>query len=190
MHYAIAEFVEKHTPNSHFAYSVFYKYSEENEAIFLAGRDLGTDAYANSTADELRDALGWATHKPAAFRNYISNAGEVETDGIGDTDGTNVSPTVVHWHQLVAVAMILHATRVEGHNPDKSTPLPSEFPGILVGDTVGVGKTMAIMAVIATLISWAEWVGPLPDALNSADAQGTTLVWMEIPATHNAASIL
>jgi hypothetical protein len=120
------------------------------------GDDLGTGEFATKSEGELMTLLAWPQGRPPIFAKYQSIHGwtEWDDDYVQEFEEDNALINLemkllkLLWHQLVGVSSILSKlwTAYNGH-----------VPGMLLADTVGLGKTTQIMGTIAGIIQ--VWKG-------------------------------
>ncbi|KAJ7720253.1 hypothetical protein B0H16DRAFT_1738922 [Mycena metata] len=138
------------------------------ENLFLTGTDLGVETEKSLNDGQLCDLLGWSPEKgiPAAFRTHVDEDPVMPPVEDGSAASEGVKRVQIHWHQKVGVSAMLrksteppkeHISRAPSGKDSTvaCTALKegwADSPGVLLADGVGTGKTLQILASIATLI--------------------------------------
>ncbi|KAJ7795494.1 hypothetical protein B0H14DRAFT_2620913 [Mycena olivaceomarginata] len=136
------------------------------EETFMGGTDLGVEEEKDLSSETLCEMLGWnhETGIPAAFSPYIPCDPTLPSEASGGKE-----QTTLHWHQKVGVLAMLRKASQPPKNPRDRLPAnasPIEkaiacralkqgwanSPGVLLADDVGTGKTLQMLALVATLI--------------------------------------
>ncbi|KAJ7725507.1 hypothetical protein B0H14DRAFT_3169646 [Mycena olivaceomarginata] len=136
------------------------------EETFMGGTDLGVEEEKDLSSETLCEMLGWnhETGIPAAFSPYIPCDPTLPSGASGGKE-----QTTVHWHQKVGVLAMLRKASQPPKNPRDRLPANASpidkaiacralkqgwanSPGVLLADDVGTGKTLQMLALVATLI--------------------------------------
>ncbi|KAJ7829473.1 hypothetical protein B0H14DRAFT_3873001 [Mycena olivaceomarginata] len=136
------------------------------EETFMGGTDLGVEEEKDLSSETLCEMLGWnhETGIPAAFSPYIPCDPTLPSGASGGKE-----QTTLHWHQKAGVLAMLRKASQPPKNPRDRLPANASpidktiacralkkgwanSPGVLVADDVGTGKTLQMLALVATLI--------------------------------------
>lgn len=117
---------------------------------------IGTESFNQLTPEELDSHLGWAGDLPAPFKRNGNTADTSDSEAKG-----------ICWHQKTAVAAILQRMSTAGPGVG-----PGQFPGVLLADGVGVGKTCIVLCTIAALIVLREFQVSEPDVVRPSATPG------------------
>lgn len=111
-------------------------------ALFEPG-DLGVAAWKDWDYDRLCNHLGFLEGRPTLFEPWRPKSGLEEClDDVKEEDRDYFG---LQWHQAAAGAAMTH-----GYWTMK--PVVGGVPGMLLADTVGLGKTVEIIALIAMVV--------------------------------------
>lgn len=111
----------------------------------LEGGDLGVAKWAKWDLDRLCNHLGFLSGRPALFAAWRSKSGiEVYLEDVEEADREEF---VLMWHQVVA-----NAAMSEGFWTSAPVSEPGAVPGMLLADSVGLGKTVEMMGLMAMII--------------------------------------
>lgn len=120
--------------------------ADEDELAFpsqLEPGDLGVSKWAQWDLQRLCNHLGFLAGRPALFAEWRSRSGmEVYLEDVQEDDREEFA---LLWHQAVAIAAMS-----EGFWTPKTEP--DGVPGMLLADTVGLGKTVEMMGLMAMII--------------------------------------
>ena len=116
-------------------------------------RDPGVEVEYSMTPEALATNLGYVNGLPRIFNRYRHRAGVTPWDfksaalfqDEAAKENPDMSPFVLHWHQLAGVHAIIR-------NIFSAQPGPGNFQGMLIADDVGLGKTCQSICVIGFLV--------------------------------------
>lgn len=113
--------------------------------------DLGVSKYAKTSEEDLATLLGFPDRRPVIFNAYRSISGETSPEvtrswEAGSQDeNADAQPVCMMWHQLVGTACMTDRFFTE-------KKCDAQVSGILLSDTVGLGKTIQVMGLYSMLL--------------------------------------
>lgn len=111
--------------------------------VSLEGNDMGVAKWARMDVPTIMTRLGFLGGRPTLFAAWRSRSGlHRELNEIPDADREFI---MLLWHQAVAVAALTEAFWT-------AEPVDGGVPGVLLADTVGLGKTIELIGLIAMLV--------------------------------------
>jgi TATA-binding protein-associated factor len=137
-------------------------YSEMRES---GGEDLGIEEESTMDPKKLALRLGFIKGDiPAQFNPHRHSLGWTPwSSPSAENANTLTTPLLLHWHQLAGVHSVIR-------NAFTPKPEAGSFPGTLICDEVGLGKTTLAITIIACLCqclsSGLKGAGPPPPILS------------------------
>ncbi|KAK0439091.1 P-loop containing nucleoside triphosphate hydrolase protein [Desarmillaria tabescens] len=121
---------------------------------WMACGDLGVEAWAKTSYEQLREMLRWPQGRPEEFNQFLNSSLVDYWDdenkeylkkipSEGDADNKVIT---LMWHQLVGITALVNMFWT-------AEEIPEGVPGALLADEVGLGKTAQMMGIIAFIIA-------------------------------------
>lgn len=119
--------------------------------------DLGTEVETKKSADELAGGLHFTNHRPALFneRKFLYTTLDLWDDErakLMEEGSLKSEELKLEWVQLAGIAAIVRQTFED--KPSEQSP-----SGILIADTVGMGKSAMVMGFLSLLMQLVEGAG-------------------------------
>ncbi|KAF7974464.1 hypothetical protein HWV62_12104 [Athelia sp. TMB] len=134
-----------------------------------ANGDLGVARWATYSHDQLAALLHWTDKRPPTFAAHRSANhtawDDVWLDPEFATDNADVSELTMMWHQTAGVCAMMDMFFTETKltaRPDPDIPGEPTCPGLMLADSVGLGKTAQVIGLISTLLQVREAQTMLP----------------------------
>ncbi|KAF7965368.1 hypothetical protein HWV62_44115 [Athelia sp. TMB] len=157
-------------------------------AALDADGDLGVARWAGMTHDHIAGLLHWTDKRPPTFASNRSTNHTAWDDvwlnpEYAKENPDTVRPLTMMWHQTAGVAAMMDTffTAEKVTTPaDPDIPGAPTVPGMMLADSVGLGKTAQILGLIATLLQVREAQlmspkGPLPPIIDILALRGTAV---------------